>query len=250
MKHSLKLITLVVSSFALTGFLRAGPPTAADVGDAESFGHAALYMGAASGFVQLAPACTPAPTPVPPATANDSQCFVLSPQPATTFFTANDICRIKLPKKATRTIIYPALNFFVQYELRNQTATDDTGVFSFSASLIIESDALMGVNDPVTGDPLNGKLEAGFGYSYTVDRSLPAGSHDRQRITLVRVGNAGINKAALVSQGFSQTVVDNLFSSAMTVRMNMTGSGKLLNMGGSGGFEGANITANMRLFGD
>jgi hypothetical protein len=250
MKYTLKLATLVVSTFALTSFLRAGPPTAADVGEAESFGHAALYMGAASGFVQLAPTCSPSPTPVPPATANDNQCFVLSPQPTTTFFTANDILRIKLPKKATRTIIYPALNFFVQYELRNQTGTDDTGVFTFSASLIIESDALIGVNDPVTGDPLNGKLEAGFGYSYTVDRSLPAGQHDHQRITLVRVGNAGINKAALVAQGFSQTVVDNLFSGPMTVRMNMTGSGKLLNMGPSAGFEGASITANMRLFGD
>jgi hypothetical protein len=249
MKYTVKLAILAVSSLALGTSLRAGPPTAADVGDAESFGHAALYMGAASGFVQLQPSCTPAPSPVPPATANDSQCFALNAQPLTTTFVANDILRIKLPKKATRTIIYPALNFFVQYELRNQTATDDTGVFSFSATLIIESDALIGVNDPVTGDPLNGKLEAGFGYSYIVDRTVHAGDHDRQRITLVRVGNAGINKAALVAQGFSQTVIDNLFSSAMTVRMNITGSGKLLNMGPAG-FEGAQITANMRLFGD
>lgn len=250
MKHTLRLVTLVVSTFAVASFLRAGPPSAADVGDAESFGHAALYMGAASGFVQLKPACTPAPTPVPPNTANNDQCFVLDPQPATTSFVANDVLRIKLPKKATRTIIYPALNFFVQYELRNQTAADDTGVFTFFTSMIIESDALIGVNDPNTGDPLNGKLDAGFGYNYTVDRSLPAGQHDHQRITLVRVGNAGINKAALVAQGYSQTVVDNLFAGPMTIRMNMTGSGKLLNMGPSSGFEGATITANMRLFGD
>jgi hypothetical protein len=250
MKHTLKLVTLVVSTFALASFLRAGPPSAADVGDAESFGHAALYMGAASGFVQLKPACTPAPPPVPPNTANNDQCFVLNPQPATTSFTANDILRIKLPKKATRTIIYPAINFFVSYELRNQTAGDDTATFSFFSSMVIESDALVGVNDPTTGDPLNGKLDVGFGYSYIVDRTLPSTHHDHQRITLVRVGNAGINKAALVAQGFSQSVVDNLFSGPMTVRMNMTGSGKLLNMGPSAGFEGATITANMRLFGD
>src|SRR5207248_8785988 len=116
MKHSLKLITLVVSSLALTSFLRAGPPTAADVGEAESFGHASLYMGAASGFVQLEPTCSPSPTPVPPATANDNQCFVLAPAPTSTHFDADDICRIKLPKKATRTIIYPVLNFFVGYQ--------------------------------------------------------------------------------------------------------------------------------------
>ena len=75
-------ITLLMSSVAVTALLRAGPPTAADVGDAESFGHAALYMGAASGSVQLATTCSPSPMPVPPATANDSQCFVLNPQPA------------------------------------------------------------------------------------------------------------------------------------------------------------------------
>jgi hypothetical protein len=250
MKHTLKFVTLVVSAFALTGFLRAGPPSALDVGDAESFGHASLYMGAASGFVQLKPACTPAPPPVPPNTANNDQCFVLNPQPATTSFEANDILRIKLPKKATRTIIYPALNFFVHYELRNQAApVDNSAVFTFFTSMIIESDALIGVNDPNTGDPLNGKLNAAFGYSYTVDRSLPAGDHDEQRITLVRVGNAGINKAALVGLGYSQTVVDNLFSGPMTVRMNMTGNARLLNMGPAG-FEGATVTANMRLFGD
>src|ERR1051325_1048914 len=122
MKYTLKLITLAVSTFAVGSLLRAGPPTAADVGDAESFGHAALYMGAASGFIQLEPTCTPAPTPVPPATPNDSQCFALNPAPASSSFSAQDICRIKLPKKATRTIIYPALNFFVDYRSEEHTS--------------------------------------------------------------------------------------------------------------------------------
>src|SRR3954471_4827364 len=146
MKYSLKLITLLLSTFAVCSFLRAGPP-AADVGDAESFGHAALYMGAASGFVHLKPAtaaCTPAPAPLPPATANDDQCFTLNSAPDETSFEAKDICRIKLPKKATRTIIYPALNFFIDYQLRNTSGTDQpSAVFDFSAELVIESDALL-----------------------------------------------------------------------------------------------------------
>jgi hypothetical protein len=247
MKHSLKLMTLVVSSFALTGFLRAGPsPTAADVGDAESFGHAALYMGAASGFVQLGATCSPSPTPVPPATANDSQCFVVNPVPgSTSSFIANDILRIKLPKKATRTIIYPALNFFVDYQLKNDSGADqDPAFFNFTAELVIESDALLdpSIIDPQTGNPANGKLIAGFGYTYRDNRSMKDGDRQRLRETLVRVGNAGINKAALVAGGLSQTVVDNLFASAMTIRMNVTGSARFL--------TDANVTCNMRLFGD
>src|ERR1043165_4864541 len=110
MKYPLKLATLIASTLALTSFLRAGPPSAADVGDAESFGHAALYMGAASGFVHLRPACTPPPTPVPPATASDDQCFVLVGGAVS--FSASDIARIRLPRKATRTLIYPAINIF------------------------------------------------------------------------------------------------------------------------------------------
>src|SRR6188474_1595720 len=106
MKISLKLIALILSSFAVTSLLRAGPVTPADVGDAESFGHAALYMGAASGFVHLRPACTPAPTPVPPATPSDEQCFVLVGGAVS--FSATDIARIRLPRRATRTLIYPA----------------------------------------------------------------------------------------------------------------------------------------------
>jgi hypothetical protein len=245
MKHSLKLIILVMSSFAVTSFLHAGPPSAADVGDAESFGHAALYMGAASGFVQLGATCSPSPTPVPPATANDSQCFVLAPQPAITNFTANDILRIKLPKKATRTIIYPALNFFVDYQLKNDSGADqDPAFFNFTAELVIESDALLdpSIIDPQTGNPANGKLIAGFGYTYRDNRSMKDGDRQRLRETLVRVGNAGINKAALVAGGLSQTVVDNLFASAMTIRMNVTGSARFL--------TDANVTCNMRLFGD
>src|ERR1044071_1799591 len=101
MKYTLKLATLVVSTLALTSFLRAGPPTAADVRDAETFGHPALYMGATSGFQNLAaPGDCPSPTPTPsPAPNGDSFCDELTPGPVTTTFEHNNICRINLPKK-------------------------------------------------------------------------------------------------------------------------------------------------------
>jgi hypothetical protein len=61
-------------------------------------------------------------------------------------------------------------------------------------------------------------------------------------MTLVRVGNAGINKAQLISQGLAPAVVDDLFNSAITIRMNITGDAKLV--------TDASVTGNMRLFGD
>jgi hypothetical protein len=246
MNHNIsRIFVLTIAGMALAGGLRAAPPTPADVGDAGSFGHNVQYMGAASGFVALLSACPLATPPVPPATANDDQCFTLAAAPATTAFNAQDICRIKLPRNATRTIIYPALNFFVDYQLQNSTAVfQPQGLFAFTATITIESDVLLNpsIIDPTTGLPANGKLVNQFAYSYRDDRSMDVNARQRRHETLVRVGNAGINKAALVSQGLSEHVVDDLFRSAMTLRMSVAGSAKLA--------TNATITGNMRLFGD
>src|SRR5207237_70969 len=83
MKHYIaKIAVLILSGFAVVTGLRAGP-TAADVGDAETFGHSALYMGAASGFETLSSDPCPAPTPTPsPAGNGDSFCDQLLPAPS------------------------------------------------------------------------------------------------------------------------------------------------------------------------
>lgn len=241
------ICAVVLSSFAIAGALRAAPPSADDVGDADSFGHNAEYMGVASGFVTLstAPCPSPTPTPSPPATANDNQCFQIVAAPGTTSFDAEDSCRIKLPKKATRTIIYPVLNFFYNYTMNNTTGSGDQARFQFSANLTIESNALLdpSIIDPATGLPANGKLVFQFTPNRVFDdRHLDAGEHAQVRMTLTRAGNAGINRPNLIGSGLSPTVVDNLFKSAMTIRLNLVGNAKLV--------TGASVTTNMRLFGD
>jgi len=239
------IFALILSILAVAGPLRAGPPTTEEVGDVGSFGHNVLYMGAKSGFITLSPACTPAPTPVPPATANDDQCFTLLPAPTVTNFDAEDILRIKLPRRATRTIIYPALNFFIDYQLQNTTGVfQSQGLFAFTARVTIESDVLLdpSIIDPQTGLPANGKLVGQFSYAFRDDRSMDVNDRQRLHETLVRVGNAGISKSQLVGQGLSPAVVDDLFQSAMTVRMSVTGNARLV--------TDASVTCNMRLFGD
>ena len=240
-----KILILTLSSLAVASALHAVPPTAAEVGDVDSFGHNVLYMGAKSGFITLSSACTPAPTPVPPATANDDQCFTLLLAPAQTNFDAEDILRIKLPRRATRTIIYPALNFFIHYQLQNGTGVfQPQGLFAFTAQLTIESDVLLdpSIIDPQTGAPANGKLVSQFSYAFRDDRSMDVNDRQRMRETLVRVGNAGISKSQLVGLGLPASVVDDLFQNAMTIRMSVTGNAKLV--------TDASVTCNMRLFGD
>jgi hypothetical protein len=245
--HVLKKFTLVLSSIALVGVLRAAPLTTTDVGDVETFGHNAQYMGAASGFVTLSADPCPAPTPTPsPVPNGDTFCFQMTAAPAQTNFTATDLCRIKLPKKATRNVIYPMLNMFVGYQLQNSTGVDQpSGVFRFTASLDIESDALLdpSIIDPSTGLPANGKLTNVFTYSYRDDRRMNVNDRERIRVDLARTGNTGLTRAQFHdSFGLTDAQVDNLFKGAITVRMNMTGATKLC----TDGF----VTANMRLFGD
>jgi len=248
MKHSLKLITLILSSFAVVGFLRASPPpTAADVGDAETFSHPALYMGATSGFEILSPVggC-PAPTPTPsPVPNGDSYCDELNPAPLLTSFGHDNICRINLPKKATRNVIYPAINIFLNYQLQNLTGLDQQGLLRFTAGITILSDALNGPDctDPSTGLPCGGKMTLIFNYNFRDDRTMHNNDRQRRQETLVRVGNTGLTRQQFhESFGLTNASVDALFAGPMTVQLDLSGSAKMV--------TDASITVNMRLFGD
>lgn len=248
MKHSLKLITLVLSSFAVSSFLRASPPTAADVGDAETFGHSALYMGAVSGFEVLSPvgACpTPTATASPVSPTGDSFCDELNPAPATTSFSHDNICRINLPKKATRNVIYPVLNIFLGYQLQNSTVTDQNGLLRFSAAITIVSDALNGPDctDPNTSLPCGGKLTSVFTYNFRDDRNMHAGDRQRLREDLVRIGNTGLTRQQFRdTYGLTNATIDALFAGPMTVQLDLSGTAKMV--------TDATITCNLRLFGD
>ena len=239
MKYSLKLITLVLSSFAVAGFLRAGPPSAADVGDAETFGHAALYMGAVSGFQTLAPVggC--------PAPSSDNFCDELSAAPTSTTFQHDNICRINLPKKATRNVIYPVINIFLNYQLQNLTGGDEQGLLRFTAGVTIVSDALTGPDctDPLTSAPCGGKLTLLFNYNYRDDRNMHTSDRQRLQETLVRAGNTGLTRQQFHdSFGLTSATVDALFAGPMTVQLDINGTAKMVTSAG--------ITCNLRLFGD
>jgi hypothetical protein len=249
MKHYIaKIAVVILSGLAVVSGLRAGPPpSATDVGDAETFGHNAQYMGAASGFEALSPiggcpAATPTPSPVP---NGDTFCDELNPAPAQTNFSHDNICRIKLPKKATRNVIYPVLNIFLNYQLQNSLVVDQTGLIRFTAGITIESDALNGSDciDQNTSAPCGGTLTFLFNYNYRDDRNMHNGDRQRLRETLVRAGNTGLTRQQFRDAfGLSAATVDALFTGPMTVRLDITGAAKLV--------TDATITCNMRLFGD
>ena len=240
-----KILLIILSSLAVAIELRAAPPSSDDVGDAESFGHNAQFMGAASGFITLSPDCSTEPTPPPRPPTSSDQCFTLTAAPSQTNFNAQDICRLKLPKKATRTIIYPVLNFFHDYRYNNTTATRDNAIFRYTADITIESTVLNdpSIIDPNTGMPANGKLVMQFGdNNFRDQRAIDPAETAIGHLNYTHAGNLGITKPSLVEQGLPQNVVDDLFKSAMTIHLNISGAAKLISRG--------SIIGNMRLFGD
>lgn len=247
MKHTLKIAILSLSCFAVITGLRAGPPSAADVGDAETFGHNAQYMGATSGFVTLSTDPCPTPTPSPsPATNGDSFCDQLNPAPASTNFSHDDICRIKLPKHATHNVIYPVLNIFLSYQLQNSTGVDQpNGEMRFTAGITLESAALNDPSciDPSTSAPCGGVATLLFNYSYRDSQNMKNGDRHAVRETLVRAGNTGLTRQQLQSiLGLTPAAVDAFFNGPITARVDISGFTQLVTTG--------SITVNMRLFGD
>jgi len=249
MKHKTsKLFVGIAASLALAGWLKAGPPTADDVGDAGSFGNNAVFLGAESGFITLQTDPCPAATPGPSPSANPAdgdQCFQIADTSVTTPFDAENSARINLPKDAAKTIIYPVLNFFYLYNMNNTTGGPAQARFQFTANITIVSSVLNDPSciDPNTSAPCGGKLTFQFTPNRVFDdRHLDTGETAQVRMTLTRAGNAGISKANLIGQGLSSTLVDKLFHNPMTLQLNVVGSAKDVDF--------ANVTDNMRLFGD
>src|ERR1700731_2437318 len=224
MKHHIpKVAFVILSGLAVVAGLRAGPPPSVDdVGDADSFGSNAHFMGAESGFITLqTAACTPTPTPTPgpPSVnpANTDQCFQVTDTSVTTPFDAENSCRINLPGNAAKTIIYPVLNFFYTYNMNNTTGAPAQARFQFTANITIVSSVLD-------------------------DRHLDTAEHAQVRMTFSRAGNAGISKANLIGEGLPSALVDKLFKNPMTLQLNVVGTAKNVDF--------ASITDNMRFFGD
>jgi len=252
MKHYLSKIAVVIfSGFAVAAGLRASAPSVDDVGDADSFGSNAHFMGAASGFIvlQTDPCTTPTPTPTPspPSVnpANGNQCFQITDTSVTTSFDAENSARINLPGGAAKTIIYPMLTFFYTYNMNNTTGASAQARFQFSANITIVSAVLNDPSciDPNTSAPCGGQLTFQFTPNRVFDdRHLDTAEHAQVRMTLTRAGVAGISRANLIGQGLPPVLVDKLFKNPMTLQLNVVGTAKNV--------DSANVTDNMRLFGD
>lgn len=221
------------------------PVTAAEVGDADTFGRNVIWDGLIqTGFISMSTDCTPVAGD--PAPGPDDHCVTLNPAPAVTTFDLPDIGRMTLPGKSSHNILCHWLTPIVTYSLFNGTGVPANGSMRLSPYLKIESEVLNDPSliDPNTGLPYGGVLETGFATTYRNSHTMAPGETDTQSFGNSRVCIAGtISRQGLIQgYGFTDTQVDKFFKKPMTLRFGLRGSASLVNF--------ASITYGLRIMGD
>lgn len=203
----------------VAGVNAAAGVAAADVGDADSFGRNAHFLGVAvSGFVQVAP---PGGCPPPDPNFPDDRCVEANPNAA---IDAKDVGRIRLPAKASNSLLCHSITSIPAWEFSNQTAGAVRASFQFISGVTIENEVLNdpALIDPNTGLPFNGSLEIAF--AVVTDRqTVQPGDRVTRRQTNTRFCLGGlVSKAGLVEMGLTPAQADAFFKKPMTLRLNVT----------------------------
>jgi len=199
-----------------------GGPSAADVGDADSFGRYAKYIGLMStGVINLADDCTPDPSAPP---GPEDHCVVLNPQPAATNVTIADVARMTIPAKSSNSIFCHWQTPIAITQWQNLTAANIPNArVVYSPSYRFENPVLNdpGLVDPVTGLPLGGSITISLSQIRHHETLEPGEIKlERDNDTRVCVGGA-ISAAALKSYGLSDAQVAKFFANDTKVTMDL-----------------------------
>lgn len=211
-----------------------------DVGDIDSFARNVTWLGLAQGDVTLAASC-PDPDASP-----DAACVTLNPAPAVTTFDLKDIASIRLPAKATHSLLCHWFSPVLDLTYGNPGATPVVARLQYSPSLTVENSVLddPGLLDPNTGLPYGGKLLTGMTASEWFEVPLSAGMtlNARQRDSALCIAGF-ISKRALVdSYGLTDRQAREFFKRKTVVRLNVRGSAQYV--------DRATFNLGLRIVGD
>ncbi len=217
-------------------------PTLEDVGDVDSFGREVVYLGLTSAFLTLEETC-PAPDPAVP----DQFCQALNPTVgAATGFSYNDMARLKLPGKATKSLLCYWFSPLLTVGYSNPTTARATALFRYTPTLTVENPVLddPALIDPTTGAPFGGQLLTSMSSSEVFQVPLEPGVGFTERTRDSAVCMAGlISKRSLTeSYGLTEAQATEFFKQPTTIRLNVTGSARYVSFAG--------LTMGLRVVGD
>ncbi len=222
------------ATYPLTGGARAGAsakkskgPTADEVGDVDSYGRDVRWLGLASAFVSVSQYCADIWVDDPAA-----NCQPITDVSATTSFTFNDIAHISLPAGATNSLLCYWFSPRVVARFENPGVAAAVGRYTYNPTLTVENPVLSnpGLIDQTTGAPFGGQLLTAMSASENVQMVVQPGLPFTQSLRDSAVCQAGlISKTQLIqTYGLTASQADDFFDNPTTVRLNVTGSSRLV----------------------
>lgn len=210
--------------------------TVEDVGDVDSFGRNLRWLGVTQSNAALTSDCS---------TWTGPGCQVITPGTFTTF-SFTDLARIRLPPKATKSLLCYWLSPLVTVSYQNSGATPVNALLRYAPTLTIENPVLddPALIDPATGLPFGGRLETSMTSSEFYEVPLAPGTAFTQRSRDSAVCIAGfLSKRSLVDNyGLTEAQANAFFQEETMVRMNLNGAVNHV--------TSANFVFGLRIIGD
>lgn len=192
--------------------------TIEDVGDVDSFGRNLRWLGVTQLDAALTADCS---------TWTGPGCQVITPG-AFTSFTFTDLARIRLPPRATKSLLCYWVSPLVTVTYDNPSASPVNALLRYSPTLTVENHVLddPALINPMTGLPFAGRLDTSMTSSEFYEVPLPPGAAFTQRSRDSAVCIAGfLSKRTLVdSFGLTEAQANAFFQQETTVRLNVSGT--------------------------
>lgn len=210
------------------------------VGEGDSFGRNANYLGLMAGQVALSPVC-------PRANAFPGEkCQIIATNNGQTRFDFQNIAEIRLPAASTNALLCQWLTPVITINYRNGTSVRAAGTLYYLPSLtfinpVLDDPALI---NPLTGQPFAGRLTTGLSaherLSMPLEPAFAISEHTRKSTVCVA---GALSRSRLIQiYGLTEAQADRFLASPMTVQMNVTGVSQYVDL--------ALLNLNMRLMGD
>jgi hypothetical protein len=198
-------------------------PSAADVGDADSFGRSLTWLGLTDAWIELTADC---------AGSDADGCQPLAAAPATTTFAFDDVGHVTLPRNAANSLLCYWFSPYLQVDYDNPTAAPAVAQLSYAPTVTVENEVLddPSLIDPNTGLPCGGSLLTGLTSSQRYEVPLAPGQHSFQRDRDSAVCIAGlVSKQSLMQNyGLSEAQARQFFRKPTTLRLNVRGSAQFV----------------------
>lgn len=209
--------------------------TVEDVGDVDSFGRNLRWLGVTQLDAALRIDCSGWSGP----------CQAIAPGTLTSFnFT--DLARIRLPPRATKSLLCYWVSPLVTVSYGNPSASTVNALLRYSPTLTIENPVLNdpALINPMTSLPFGGRLDTSMTSSEFHETPLAPGVAFTQRSRDSAVCIAGfLSKRSLVDNyGLTDAQATAFFQQETMVRMNLTGAVNHV--------TDANFTFGLRIIGD